>query len=55
MKLRVLDTYTEENNIKLIKLLEGCKLIEANRVEKEWCCNNRTYQMIAYRLENNIQ
>ena len=51
MKLRVLGTYTEENNIKSIKLLKGCKLIEANRVEEEGCCNNRTL----YRQENNIQ
>lgn len=52
MKLSALEAYTEENNIKSIKLLEGSKFIEVNRVEEEGYYNNRIYHMIVYRLEN---
>lgn len=52
MKLRILEAYTEENNIKSIKLLEGCNFTETSRVKEEGHCNNRIYNMIVYQLEN---
>jgi ribosomal-protein-alanine N-acetyltransferase len=55
MKLRALEAYTEENNVKSIYLLEGIKFVEVNRVKEEGHHNNRNYQMIVYRLENNTQ
>ncbi|ACA55603.1 GCN5-related N-acetyltransferase [Clostridium botulinum A3 str. Loch Maree] len=54
MNLSALEAYTEENNIKSIKLLEGCKFIEVNRVDDEGYYSNRIYHMIVYRLENVI-
>lgn len=52
MKLKALEAYTEENNIKSIKLLDSCNFIEVNRVDDEGVFNKRVYHMIVYRLEN---
>jgi ribosomal-protein-alanine N-acetyltransferase len=51
MNLSALEAYTEEKNIKSIKLLERCKFIEANRVDDEGCYSDRIYHMVVYRLE----
>jgi [ribosomal protein S5]-alanine N-acetyltransferase len=51
MNLSALEAYTEEKNIKSIKLLEGCKFIEVNRVDDEGCYSDRIYHMVIYRLE----
>lgn len=52
MKLRVVDAYTEESNIKSCKLLDNCKFIKANRVDDQGYYSNRVYHMIVYRLGN---
>jgi ribosomal-protein-alanine N-acetyltransferase len=52
MRLKALEAYTEENNIKSIKLLDSCNFIEVNRVDDEGFFNKRIYHMIVYRLEN---
>lgn len=51
MNLSALEAYTEEKNIKSIKLLERCKFIEVNRVDDEGYYSNRIYHMVVYRLE----
>lgn len=51
MNLSALEAYTEEKNIKSIKLLEGCKFTEVNRVDDEGQYSNRVYHMVVYRLE----
>lgn len=53
MKLKALEAYTEENNIRSINLLEKCKFININKVDDEGYFNNRVYHMIVYRLGNN--
>lgn len=53
LKLRIIDAYTEENNVKSVKLLERCNFTEADRVDEEGCFNNCVYHMIVYRLKNN--
>ncbi|GAA0720483.1 hypothetical protein GCM10008905_09710 [Clostridium malenominatum] len=55
MNLKALEAYTEENNIKSIKLLEKCNFTLANRVDDEGYFNNRVYHMLVYRLENSTQ
>lgn len=50
MNLKELDAYTEESNIKSIKLLKGCKFEEAHRVDDEGYYSNRIFHMIVYRL-----
>lgn len=50
MNLSYLEAYTEENNIKSIKLLEKCNFIEVNRVNEDGYFNNRVYRMVVYRL-----
>jgi len=52
MKLKALDAYTEENNIKSIKLLENCNFTEINRVDDQGYFNKRVYHMIVFRLKN---
>jgi ribosomal-protein-alanine N-acetyltransferase len=54
MNLRCQEAYTEENNIRTIKLLEKCNFIEVNRVIEEGYFNNRVYRMVVYRLENKV-
>lgn len=49
MNLKELYAYTEENNIKSIKLLERCNFAEVNRVDDEGYFNNRIYHMIVYK------
>ena len=51
MNLNSLDAYTEENNIKSIKLLERCNFTEINRVDDEGYFSNRVYHMVVYRLK----
>ncbi len=51
LKLKALEAYTEEQNIKSINLLESCNFIEVNRVDDEGYFNNRVYHMIGYRIE----
>lgn len=51
MKLGMLDAYTEENNIKSIKLLEKCNFVEIDRVEDIGYYNERIYHMMIFRLE----
>ena len=53
MNFKILEAYTEEKNIKSIKLLESCNFIEINRVDDEGYFNNRVYHMVVYKLENN--
>ncbi len=55
MNLSSLEAYTEENNIKSIKLLEGCKFAEVNRINEEGYLHNQIYHMIVYRLKGTIQ
>lgn len=52
MKLGALEAYTEENNFKSIKLLEGCRFTEVNRVDEQGYHSDRIYHMVVYRLEN---
>ncbi|MFL0268065.1 GNAT family N-acetyltransferase [Candidatus Clostridium radicumherbarum] len=52
MNLETLEAYTEENNIKSIKLLKGCKFEEVDRVDDEGYYNDRIYHMVVYRLTN---
>lgn len=51
MNLNMLYAYTEEGNIKSVKLLERCKFIEVNRVDEKGYYNNRIYNMVVYRLK----
>jgi [ribosomal protein S5]-alanine N-acetyltransferase len=51
MKLKALDAYTEQYNVKSINLLEKCNFNEINKVDDEGYFNNRVYHMIVYRLE----
>lgn len=50
LNLRALEAYTEEKNIKSIKLLEACKFAEVNRVDDQGYYSNRIYHMVVYRL-----
>lgn len=52
MGLKILEAYTEENNIKSINLLRRCNFIETKRVDDKGYFNNRTYHMIVFRLES---
>lgn len=54
MNLKALMAYTEENNIKSIKLLEGCKFTMKKRVDDQARFSNRVYHMVVYSLENDI-
>jgi [ribosomal protein S5]-alanine N-acetyltransferase len=51
MKLRYLEAYTEEENLKSIKLLDSCNFIEVNRVDDEGYVKDRIYHMIVYKIE----
>jgi ribosomal-protein-alanine N-acetyltransferase len=51
MDLSALEAYTEEKNIKSIKLLEGCKFAAVNRVDDEGFYSSRIFHMVVYRLE----
>ena len=55
MKLKSLDAYTEEKNIRSIKLLDSCKFKVVDKVDDQGYCNDRIYHMVVYRLENTIQ
>lgn len=52
MNLRVIEAYTEENNITSVKLLEGCSFSETKRVDENGYINNMVYRMIVYGLDN---
>lgn len=52
MNLKVLEAYTEKDNVKSIRLLERCNFTEVNRIDEEGYFNNRVYHMIVFRLEN---
>ncbi len=52
--LKVLEAYTEENNVGAIRLLEKCGFMETNRVDDEGCLNDQVYHMVVYRLERGI-
>ena len=52
MNLKVLEAYTERDNLRSLKLLERCGFAEVDRVDEEGYCNKRTYHMIVYRLES---
>ena len=52
MKLNALDAYTEEKNIRSIKLLESCKFVEINRVNDDGYYSERVYCMIVYQMKN---
>ena len=54
MKLKSLDAYTEEHNVKSINLLEKCNFIEVNRVNDDGYFNDRVYHMIEFRLDSPI-
>lgn len=51
MNLLELLAYTEENNQKSVKLLEGCNFVEINRIQEEGYFSNKVYNMIVYSLE----
>lgn len=51
MKLKALEAYTEEHNVKSIKLLKKCNFHEINRVYEEGYFSNKVYHMMVYRLE----
>lgn len=51
VKLKELNAYTEEKNLRSIKLLESCNFREVNKVEEKGYFNNRTYNMVIYRLD----
>lgn len=53
INLKVLDAYTEENNMRSINLLKRCNFIEVNRVDDKGYFKNRVYHMLVYRLESN--
>lgn len=53
MGLRELLAYTEENNLKSVKLLEKCNFFEIKRVQEEGYFSNKIYNMVVYGLENN--
>ncbi|MFL0247123.1 GNAT family N-acetyltransferase [Candidatus Clostridium stratigraminis] len=50
MNLDALEAYTEENNIKSIMLLKGCKFEEANRIDDKGYYSDKVYHMVVYRL-----
>ena len=52
MSLNALDAYTEEKNIKSIKLLDSCNFTQVNRVDDQGYFNKRVYHMVVYRVEN---
>lgn len=54
MDLKEVLAYTEENNLKSIKLLEKCNFLEIDRVWEEGYFSNRIYNMVVYKLESNI-
>lgn len=54
MNLNELEAYTEENNIKSIKLLEKCNFIETNRVDDQGYFSNKVYHMVVYGLKNHL-
>lgn len=51
MKLKTLEAYTEENNVKSIKLLEKCNFHEINRISEDGYLTNKVYHMVVYKLE----
>ena len=51
MKLKTLDAYTEEYNLKSNELLKRCDFHEINRVHEDGYFSNKVYHMIVYRLE----
>jgi len=51
MKLKAIDAYTEERNIKSIKLLKRCNFHEIKSVFEDGFFNAKVYHMIVYRLE----
>lgn len=55
MKLKALEAYTEENNLRSSKLLESCKFKITDKVEDQGYCKDRIYHMLVYRLENIVQ
>ena len=54
MKLKSLDAYTEENNMRSNNLLNNCKFKVVDKVDDQGYCNDRIYHMVVYRLENTI-
>ena len=51
MKLKTLEAYTEENNLKSIKLLEKCNFHEINRISEDGYHTNKVYHMLVYKLQ----
>lgn len=52
MSLKYLDAYTEENNLKSIRLLKRCDFKEVNKIKEEGYFNSRVYNMIVFRINN---
>lgn len=52
LKLSALEAYTEEKNIRSIKLLENCQFLAVNRVDEDGYYSNRIYHMIVFRRDN---
>ena len=52
MGLKELYAYTEESNLKSIRLLKKCDFVEINRVDDEGYFNKRVYHMVVYRMTN---
>lgn len=52
LSLKALEAYTEEKNLKSIRLLERCHFFETGRADDAGCLHDRVYHMLVYRLEN---
>jgi ribosomal-protein-alanine N-acetyltransferase len=50
MGLKELYAYTEENNLKSIRLLEKCNFVQIDRVDDEGYFSKRVYHMVVYRM-----
>lgn len=50
MNLEELYAYTEQNNLRSIRILEKCKFVEVNRVDEESRFSKRVFHMVVYKL-----
>lgn len=52
MNLKILEAYTEEKNIKSIKLLEKCNFHRVNKVAEQGFYINGVFHMVVYRCKS---
>lgn len=50
MKLKRLDAYTEENNIRSLRLLKKCGFVETGKADDQGYVHDRVYRMVIYSL-----